>query len=263
MIFGIIGGIVLVAFGILLLIKRRSSLDTILELKSIATSKIGEVLELQRAVAGEIGPGGFNRMIEVTGRVEAPAPITSGISETPCVWFSSKVEERYEETYQETDANGNLQTRVRTATTTVSSDTQSITFGLRDDTGMLLVNPIRADIDGRKSVDRHDPYDPRSGVRLTGGRLTADRKVLGYHYTEHLIPLGAPVYVIGEARDSSGQVTIQQPTDTDKPFIVSMRSEEEVVKGMEGTAAMQKWFGIGLIVIGAAVAIAAVAGVFG
>ena len=253
-------GLVLIGIGVYLLIARKKSLDKILEIKSTVTSTTGELHELQKAVAGEIGPGGFNHPAEVKGTVECETPLTAELSEQLCIWYQMKVEERYEETYQERDSEGHMHTRTRTGTTTVASNTQSVPFALRDGAGSIVVDPEGATIDGRKTVDRHEPWTGNKNKLNQGrfrfsGHASRGKRILGYHYSEQLVPLGAQVYVIGEATDGSGKPVIGNPADKEKPFILSMRSEAEVTQGLESTASIKKWAGFGLIAGGILLAI--------
>ena len=253
-------GIVLAGIGVYLLIHRKKSLDKILEIKSTTTSTTAELNALQQAVADEIGPGGFNQLAEIKGVVECTSPLTAELSEQPCVWYSMSVQERYEETYQERDAEGRTRTGTRTATTTVASNTQAVPFLIRDETGTIAVQPKDATIDGRKTVDRHEPWSGNANAlsmgqfRLTG-QTRRNHRVLGYHYTEQIIPIGAPVYVIGEVTDREGKPVVGKPANEEKPFILSLRSEEEVTKKLESTANSQKIFGILLIAGGILLAI--------
>ena len=64
---------------------------------------------------------------------------------------------------------------------------------------------------------------------------SGDRKILGYEYTERILPLDRKAYVIGLASDSTGELMIQQPAEKGKPFIITLKSEEELVKGTEST----------------------------
>lgn len=252
-------GIVLAGIGVYLLIHRKKSLHKILEIKSTKTSTTAELLALQKAVADEIGPGGFNQLAEVKGVVECAAPLTAELSEQPCVWYSMSVQERYEETYQERDAEGRTRTGTRTATTTVANNTQAVPFLIRDETGIIAVQPNHAAIDGRQIIDRHEPWSGNTDALSVGSfRLAQPRRnhrVLGYQYTEEIIPVGAPVYIIGEATDREGTPVIGNPADTEQPFIISLRSEEEVTKGLESKAKTEMIVGILLIAGGILLAV--------
>lgn len=268
MVIGLVIGLVLIGIGILMIWLKGKSEDTVLELKSVKTSAAADLDELCRSISAEIGPGGFSQLAEVKGVAEADSPIRSELSNTECVWYSMKVEERYEEMYTETDSDGNTSRRTRTGTTTVASNSNGIPFLVRDESGSIMVDPTRAKVEGRKVLDRHEPAEA-AGHQLTFGTFsftvapTNGRRVLGYNYTEHAIPVGAHLYVIGEACDrDDGKLCIRTPAESGKPFIISTRSEEEITKGYESAAKAKKWVGFGLIGLGLIVMILGVAGVF-
>lgn len=269
MVIGIIIGLVLLAAGALLLFLRGKARDKVLEIKSTATSPVSELHEIRNGVAAEIGPGGFSQGAEIKGTIECAEPLTAELSGTPCVWYGMSVQERYQDTYQEADANGRVHTRTRTGSNTVASNTRSVRFQVRDTTGTITVDPKRAKVEGHTVVDRHEPASGTESALQFGtfsfslSPSPSGRKILGYHYTEQLIPLGGQVYVFGEASDRDGELVVREPMEKEKPFIISVRSEEEITQGLERSAALQQWFGFGLIAAGAAVAFAAIAGAFG
>ena len=250
----IIVGLVLMLAGAVLMYFRSRTTDELLEVRSVKVSPASELAELHRAILEEIGPGGFSQLSEVKGRVETARPLRSELAEIDCVWFSGRVVERYEEHYTETDSNGNTRQMTRTATETVSSTTRGIPFLVRDETGLIEVDPEGGRIEGEVVLDRHEPFTDTAGELRIGSvsfRPSTGRRVLGYEYHEQAIPLGAEVYVIGEACDRvAGKLCIRKPAESGKPFIISVRSEEEVVAGLQRSASLKKWFGIGLIVLG-------------
>ena len=60
--------------------------------------------------------GVFIGFVEVKGAAESQRPLHSYLAETPCVWSSWQVEERWERTVTETytDSDGKTKTRTRT-----------------------------------------------------------------------------------------------------------------------------------------------------
>ena len=45
--------------------------------------------------------------------------------------------------------------------------------------------------------------------------------------------------MLGEASDSSGNLSIKKPTEKGKPFIITYKSEEELTAGKESAIKMQ------------------------
>ena len=70
-------------------------------------------------------------------------------------------------------------------------------------------------------------------------------RTIGYHTTERLLPVDRRIYVLGESVDSADGLTIQAPSERGKRFIISTRSEEELV----GSAT--QWLLVGAVASGA------------
>ncbi|MBI5646719.1 MAG: hypothetical protein HY962_07285 [Ignavibacteriae bacterium] len=248
----IIVGIVLLALAGLLLFLRKKQQDQLLEIKFVKTSTVAELSDLQKSIAAEIGPGGFRQQAEVKGVCRCDTPLKGELSGQDCVYYSMSVSERYEETYTETDSQGRSSTRTRTSTTVVTSNTQAVRFSLDDGTGSITVDTAGASVDAVSVVNKYEPY--RAGMTglqfggftfSLGGFGGSGRRVLGYEYHESIIPLGRQLYILGDACDTGGELAMVLPQEKGKPFIVSVKSEEELTRGKEGAV---KWMFVGVIV---------------
>jgi hypothetical protein len=147
-----IAAIILIGVGGLLLYFRKRTQDRLLDIRFVKTSSIAETLDEQRAIAAELGPGGYAQQKEFKGTVRCDAPLTGELSGQPCVYYTMSVEERYEETYTERDSQGNTQTRTRTGSAVVASNTQHTRFLLDDGSGSIAVDFDGASVDARKVV---------------------------------------------------------------------------------------------------------------
>jgi hypothetical protein len=252
MLVGLIIGIILIAVGVLLIFLRSKKQNALLEIKSTQTSTAKELQEMCASINQELGSsGGFRQLAEVKGMIKCDSPLTGELSKQPCVYYDMKVEERYEETYYEKDSQGNQTRKTRTSNTTVSSNSQRVNFFVEDETGRVQVNPNSADMDPIQVVSKYEPHTSnRTSVTFGGfsfnvsAGTNSDRKILGYEFTEKIIPLERKVYVLGEATDSSGELMIQQPKEKGKPYIITLKSEEELTKSTESAI---KGFMIGAI----------------
>ncbi len=245
----VIAGGFLVALGVLFIFLRKKAQDQLLEIKFVKTSTAAELAEMAASIKQELGTGGFRQQTEVKGVIKCDQPLTGELSKQACVYYSMSVSERYEETYYERDAQGNQVRRTRTGSTTVASNSQRVPFHVQDDTGKVLVNPNDASIDAVKVISKYEPGSRQTisfgsfRFNISGG--SSDRRILGYEFEESIVPLDRRVYVLGEASDSSGELMVQKPEDKKKPFIVSLKSEEELTRSVEGKI---KGFMIGAIV---------------
>lgn len=234
---GIIGIVVCLVGGFLVFnyFKQKKKLEAI---SGVETSTTAALRDLWQGVSGEIGVGSFEEPAEVKGTVECSQPLESEIAKQSCVYYSMLVQRKWEEEYYETDSDGNRQRKTRQGSDTVSSNTRSVRFQVRDETGTVTVNPNDAKIDAEKVVDRFEPESSVSGGTISFGNFSfslggvggaGGRRTLGYQFTERLVPLNRRVYVLGAASDSSGELMIQKPREKGQ-FLISLKSEEELLK---------------------------------
>lgn len=176
--------------------------------------------------------GVFIGLVELKGTAESDTPLTSHLAETPCVLYTWKVEEHWSRTVTETyrDAKGNMQTRTRheSGWTTVAHGGDSIPFYLKDDTGIIRIQPDDAKIEDRevfdKTVTRADPLYFEKGPQRAIANTDHRRR-----FQETAIPLHAQLYIMGQARERQDIVAAEIARDKDSPlFIISMRTEKQV-----------------------------------
>ena len=67
---------------------------------------------------------------------------------------------------------------------------------------------------------------------------------------EKTVSLNQPLYVLGEAYKEGDIIHIGKPTDRDKTFIVSTKSEDEMIGKCESNAKFAFFGGIAAIVVG-------------
>ncbi len=257
-------GIILVALGALLLFLRSRALSHLLEIKTAEKLTVHDVIDTRDAIAGSVGPGGFSQVVSVTGTLVCDQPLHGELSERECAYYTMRIEERHEEEYWERDNEGRDVRRTRTGSTTVASNSNAAQFFVEDGSGRLELDADGADMDLETVVDQFQPASV--GIsNLSFGNFSLDyspgmttgRRILGYHYSEQILPINRKVYVIGDASDRGGELKIRRPDDRGKPYIISLKSGDEVARGMESKA---KWLMIGAIASFVAGAIAIAAG---
>ena len=233
----IVIGIILYAIAAFLIynyfqIKKRAEV-----MSSVETSTTAALHQVCQGVADEIGKGSFEQQAEVKGILECNEPIESEIAKQQCVHYRMSVSRKWEEDYYEKDEEtGQNVKKTREGSDTVANNSRSVPFSIRDETGAILVNPNGANIDTEKVVDRFEPQTSASGGTISFGGFsfslggtsnTANRRTLGYHFHEELLPLNRRVYVLGNATDMSGELMIQKPREKGQ-FLISLKSEEEL-----------------------------------
>lgn len=259
----IAAGIAAVAAIVLFLIGR-SQTGKAAELSSTQTSTAAALAELAGKVGAEIGAGSFSQTAEVKGRAAADPALSAEFSGTSCVWYECIATREYEEEYWETDKEGHRERRTRRGTEEVSRILRESPFSIEDGSGSIRVDPRGASVDAEKSLSRFEPGEGSGLLRIgsfslsLGAVLGGGRRTLGYRFEERCIPVGRQLYVLGEASDSGGALCIRKPSEKGKRFIVSIKSEEEIVAGAKGTA---KILGILAIVLAVGAVGLAVAGI--
>jgi hypothetical protein len=171
-------------------------------------------------------------LTEVKGSVECAHPITSYLAGATCVYYSYCVEEHW--------SRGSGKNK-RDGWTTVASDTRSVPFYLRDDTGALLVRPEGATVEGRlafsQTCGRSDPLYYAKGPANAIANSTGTRR-----FTEHTLDLNAPLYIVGQARERQDVIAPEIAAHPDaEMYLISVRTEEKISRGF-----WWKFWGLGL-----------------
>ncbi|MCE0483672.1 MAG: LemA family protein [Methylacidiphilales bacterium] len=180
--------------------------------------------------------GVFIGLVELKGVTECEQPLASYLAGVPCVYYSYDIEERWTRLVTETvtDEKGNTRTvtRQETGWTSVDSGTELTPFYVQDDTGHLLVRPEGARIEALGVFgETCSTFDPLYyGKGPAGGVMNSDGV---RRFTEKAIPLQAPLFIVGQARERKDVVAPEIAADPKADeFLISVRSEEEVSSGL-------------------------------
>lgn len=214
-------GIVFIVMGVLSRRKLTAIQDT-------PTVKAGQ--------AGQMADATGSKLVEITGYTESPTPLMSPAGGRQVLYYKHKVERM--ERRQVTDSNGN--TRWEEDWHTVRDDEQSTPFIIKDDTGEVRVTPKGAEFVAEMTMnDQPGAYgydaSSASGGGVLGGVLDTVLDAATHSYgdyyrtSEWIIPLGAPVYVLGGACSTqTGTQIVEGPGG--QPFIISYKSEGELTR---------------------------------
>ncbi len=245
----IFGGI-LIVIGIILFFVQKNYSTKLQSIRSATSSTVAELQRIASEIAGEIGSGNLREYVKVRGMIRSDRPLISELKQSPCVHYSMKVVREYEEQYTTRDSEGKSRTETRSGSETVSSNMQSIPFSLVDNSGELIVNPDGGNIDTVQILNEFR-RENTTGTSISFGGFTlalgagmGGRRTIGYRYTESILPCDREVLVIGTAADEGGKLTLRKPIQSDKKFIISLKSEEELAKS---TANAAKGFFYGMV----------------
>ena len=244
----IFGGI-LIVIGLILFFVQKNYSTKLQSIRLATSSTAAELQNIASEIAGEIGGGNLREYVKVSGIIRSDRPLISELKEAPCVHYSMSVVREYEEQHQTRDSEGKTRTETRRGSENISSNSQSIPFTLEDRTGEIMVNPEGGAIDTVQVLNEF--RQEGSGGLLAFGLFSlavstgmGGRRTLGYRYTESILPCDREVLIIGTAADDGGRVTLRKPIQSDKKFIISLKSEEELAKS---TANAAKGFFYGMI----------------
>ena len=174
--------------------------------------------------------GVFIGLVGLKGTAESETPFTGYLSGKRCVWHSWNVQEHWSRTVTETyrDSDGKMKTRTRTESgwTTVASGGETGLFYLRDDLGVIRIDPRNAEIHSQsafsQTCSRRDPLyfakGPANGIAHSTGKRS---------FTEQAILLHQPLYIVGQSRVRDDCVAAEIAHDRKAPiFLISTRTEE-------------------------------------
>jgi hypothetical protein len=213
--------------------------------------------QTETSIATDVSGLAPGTLVEVKGTLRCGEPLTSEMASERCAYYSSKVVREYlERDYDDNDVGSDRRSEV------VAQNEQFAPFTVEDDTGSVPINAEGAEVDAKQVVNRFERNTGGEGPSVTLGGVTnnlgGDERTLGYRYTESILPVDAPVYVLGKVQDDGG---IGAPTSSDQEqrFVVSHRSEEALGESLGKTVL---WLGVGGIAALVVGVILLVVGVF-
>jgi hypothetical protein len=185
--------------------------------------------------------GVFIGLVELGVSAESEKPLVSFLGEKLCVHYSYRVDEHWSRTVSETttDDKGQAQTRTRVEEgwKTIAAGGASEPFYGQDDTGVILVRPDGAKVEAAAFLDQTVPRGhplylgkaPPVGVPDSTGRR---------RFVEEGIPLHAPVFIVGQARERADVVAPEIAASKDAPmFLISVHSK----RGVQTNYALASW----------------------
>lgn len=255
-------GLILIIIALVLVFFSKRSETKVHYVKATETTKVGAVQQLVNEVAADMPDGmalGYKDYVELKGRVVCDEPIRGELSDQVGAIVETEVIRVYERREETRDSQGHVRTEWRRTEETVSSNRRESPFWLDDGTGRIRVKANRG-VELVKTFERFE--QPQGGYNESGfggqvsvgsGRFQISvggghwdmnsQRTLGFKFIERLLPVNKPVYAIGEVAviEDEGLV-FRPPTEDDKkkPFMLSPRTEEEIVKSAEKSATVLK-----------------------
>jgi hypothetical protein len=180
--------------------------------------------------------GVFIGLVELKGTAEAEKPLVGYLAGQNCVYYRWNVDEHWSRTVTETytDDKGRSQTRTRTESgwTTVASGGEETPFYVKDDCGIIQVQPARAKVEPVTTLDHTCGIGDAMYYGKGPAGAIADTE-FRRRFVERAILLHAQLYVMGHARERDDIVAPEIAYDPKaEMFLISTRSEEQVSKGL-------------------------------
>ncbi len=238
--------------GVVLLYFRGRTRQKAALMKSVQTSDASE--------ASALSPG---TLVEVAGTLRCEEPLISEMSNRSCAYYSSHVTREYLDNRRDDDNDRPGSNR---RSETLAENRQFAPFSVEDGTGSALVDAKEADIDAEQVVDRFERNTGGEGHSISFGgttlSLAGGERTIGYRYTESILPVDAPVYVLGVVGDR-GEISAPPKDRGDQRFVISYRSEEDLDRSLGRSSLWLGLIALGLFVLGAAFGAVGVAALTG
>ncbi|MSP91310.1 MAG: hypothetical protein EXR79_05850 [Myxococcales bacterium] len=242
-------GIIAAAIGGLLFFLAKRANERVHHMKATDTARIGEVRARVDAVRTELGggPSELREYLEFKGTVACLRPLRAELSGQAAAIVQTTVTRDFEQYVDSRDSQGNVTSRWERRSDTVHSTRLEAPFQIDDGSGGLDVRPSGADATLQTVVDRQE----QAGAVEMGGGLrfgslsvglgiqpfpAGQVRVIGYRLREAILPVGAQVYALGEVSDTGDGLALHKPGTGDKPFVLSVKSEEELVRSSQSSA---------------------------
>lgn len=246
----IVGGFVAIFY------LRPKTLNNITEIKFMQTKTISELNEMFKQMDLNGLGNDYREFVELKGTVKSDELVNTPFSNKKVVYCESKLSQVTESREEYRDSNGHINTRVNKHENVISNEKTSQEIYLNDNSSKeyvtLEINGTGCKLDIPKTFDR---FEPKSNLNNYGyfksfswNRFGAE--TLGFKMTEKTINANQNLYVIGEAFKVGNEIHIGKPQDGKRPFIVSTKSEEDLVNKSTQRATFELIGGIVAIVIG-------------
>ena len=231
----IIGGILIIGGGILGLIVPRKMKNKNIEIKFLKAIPVTELKEILTGNA-EAGLEGYRHYCELKGKAGSGSPQKTPFSKKEVAYYNATLYQVYEETETYRDEKGITRTRVKKSQSQLSNQKSSVPVTLKDPTSaaQVYINASQSGLrlDTLKTLDKFEPSSNANKYSfLDTLKFNAlGSRTLGFRMVENTIPLGQSLYLLGEALLEGGKINILAPRDKKKPFILSVKSEDDIVR---------------------------------
>lgn len=230
--------------------------NDVTEIKYMQTKSIAELKDMFGQMEANGLGGDYREFVELKGTAVSDNLVNTPFSNRQVAYCDSSLTQVTETREQYRDSNGYMQTRVKKQEHVISEEKSSQEIRLKDgssqETVILEVNGTGCKLDIPKTLDRFEPKNHLGNYAyfhsFSWNRFGAE--TLGFKMTEKTVEANQNLYVIGEAFKVGNTIHIGKPQDVKKPFIVTTKSEEDLVNKSNQNVLLLLIGGIVAIVIG-------------
>jgi len=255
----IIGGVLILGGAALSYFAPKKIKDRNIEIKFMKTTPLEELIAILKENAAA-GLEGYRHFVELKGSADSDDPEKAPFSERKVAYYDADLFQVYEEKHTYTDDKGTHQ-QMKKRETLMSNQKSSGPIVLKDSQSIkkayIDVSQSGIKLEALKTLDKFEPenntkkYNFFSSFRYSN----MGARTLGFRMVEKTIPVGQSLYVLGEAWLEGLKVKIGKPRDGKKPFIVSVKSETDIIQANNSSARVALIIGIVIAIAGVAIMI--------
>lgn len=239
---------ILAGVGVVLFLSSQKQATRAQMIGAAKSGTVAELSETASSIAAELGPGAYTEYMEVKGKAVADPPLKAEYSGTECVWYECVATREYEEEEWEEDEDGKRHREMVRGSEEVSRIKRDPPFYIDDGTGKIKIDPKTAELETEQTYSQFEPETSSGTIRVgmfsfnLGGLMQQQqnqggKRTLGYKFEERCIPVGRELFVLGEASDAGGTLTLRKSEDKNKRFIVSLKSKETIIAAAKKSSA--------------------------
>lgn len=230
--------------------------NSVTEIKYMQTKSISELNDMFKQM-DENGLGNeYREFVELKGTIVSDNLVETPFSNRQVAYCESKISQVVETTSEYRDKEGNLRTEVNKKEIPITDEKSSQEIYIKDSSSeesvIIEINASGCKLDIPKTFDRLENRNNLGSYRYFNSfslnRFGAD--TIGFKLMEKTIDANQSLYVIGEAFRVGNVLHIGKPQEGKKPFIVTTKSEEDLVNSSDKKALWYLVGGIATIVIG-------------
>lgn len=236
---------------------RPKSQNHLLEIQFMQTKSIAELKESFNMMDNEGLGDNYSEFVELKAKIVSDNLVEAPYSNNKVAFCDSAIYQVVETQEEYTDSNGNRRTRVNKREIKISDEKSSSEIFVNDGSTTenvgITVNGGGINLDIPKTFDRFEPKNNMGSYRRASSFISnyiGAVDTIGFKMVEKTIAKDQFLYIIGEAYRKGGQIFMKKPSDSKKPFMVTTKSEEELVSSEKQKALGYLIGGIVLIAIG-------------